>query len=89
MSPSTRDAQKNNFRELNTSINKVVSIFGLIISSGFILLSINDIIDQAGEDYNYEKYRIKCCISTLIVIFFTLLYGSLFHKINWDLYDVE
>ena len=38
---------------------------------------------------NYEKYRLKCCLSALVIMFFTLLYSSLSHKLGWDLVEIE
>lgn len=77
------------FKELSTMINKLLSTYGLLLSVGFIILIINDVVDQAPVENNYEKYRLKCLLSTGLVLFSILLYLSSFHKIFNDIDDTE
>ena len=84
MSNSILNQDFNIFQELNQNIRKVSSTFALMLSIGFCLLFINDIIDQAHPDFNYEKFNIKCLVSTGLVLFFTLIFTFLYYKLNND-----
>jgi len=67
---------------LNFGLSRVISMLSLAIITGSCLLIINDCIDQAPDNFNYEKYRLKCLVGTAIVMFTTIFIYSAYNKLN-------
>ena len=85
------DASMNQkmFNDLNLSLGKVFSILSLTTITGFALLIINDCVDSAPDNFNYQKFKIKCLVGTALIALTTIFFYSAYNRVNDDFDALE